>query len=76
MSAAPTGHCRGRPIRATVLSASFKSTMYRALVESVGPGRPISGQSVHFHRGRLVLTFESVVVLTARETIRDAVPVL
>jgi hypothetical protein len=38
--------------------------------------RPISGQSVHFHRGLLVLALESVVVVTARETMPDALPVL
>jgi len=38
--------------------------------------RPILGQNIRFHLIVLVLTFESVVVVSARETTRDALPVL
>lgn len=38
--------------------------------------RRVSGQSARFRLIVLVLTFEPVVVVSARETIRDALPVL
>jgi len=47
------------------------------LLGALSDGRKrISGQSVRFHLIVLVLTFEPVVVGSARETIRDALPVL
>ncbi len=39
-------------------------------------GVPFPAKSVRFQRLLLVLAFESLVIVTARQTIRDAVPVL